>query len=454
VTLRLRLILSFTALLLVVTAALGTAAIRSVRSVLTEQIDQRLVMLAGRLGRRVPGLGANMGPGGSSIAVIILTADGELVRWAPSGLPGDPDSVPDLAGVLALLTDGSAVLVTVPSADGSFDYRALMVRLERFVVVLASPLREVVAAERELIRKLILRGAGVLVLGGVATWWTVRRGLRPVNRMIDTAAAIAEGDLSKRVTDDDPSTELGKLGGALNEMLSHVEQSFAAEQEAQRRLRQFVADASHELRTPIAAIAGYAELYRKGGLPLHEDVDRALQRIESEGGRMKRLVEDLLLLARMDEARPLTRRKVDLASVVGDAAADHRAIDPERPITVDSPDSLWIEGDGLRLSQVIGNLLANTRAHTPAGTPVEVSVRRAGGTVVLGVTDDGPGIPEEALGRVFDRFYRADVSRTRKSGGSGLGLAIVAAIVAAHGGTVEATNPTGRGAKITVTLPD
>jgi two-component system OmpR family sensor kinase len=169
---------------------------------------------------------------------------------------------------------------------------------------------------------------------------------------------------------------------------------------------------------------------------------------------MKRLVEDLLLLARMDEARPLTRRKVDLATVVGDAAADHRAIDPERPITVDSPDSLWIEGDGLRLSQVIGNLLANTRAHTPAGTPVEVSVRRAGGTVVLGVTDDGPGIPEEALGRVFDRFYRADVSRTRKSGGSGLGLAIVAAIVAAHGGTVEATNPTGRGAKITVTLPD
>jgi two-component system OmpR family sensor kinase len=237
-------------------------------------------------------------------------------------------------------------------------------------------------------------------------------------------------------------------------MLSHVEQSFAAEQEAQERLRQFVADASHELRTPIAAITGYAELYRKGGLPQQDDVDRALQRIESEGGRMKRLVEDLLLLARMDEARPLTRRKVDLAALVADAAADHQAIDPERPIRVDSPDSLWMEGDGPRLSQVIANLLANTRAHTPAGTPVEVSVRRVGRSVVLEVTDDGPGIPQEALGRIFDRFYRTDASRARKSGGTGLGLAIVAAIVAAHGGTVGANNPAGRGARITATLPD
>ena len=383
---------------------------------------------------------------------MILSPAGQVVFQAPSGFAGAPDPLPEVPDLRAL--PPGVRFANLPAEDGSFHYRALIARPpDGVVVILAAPLREVAAARAALLRTLVLSGAGVLLLGGAATWWTVRRGLRPVDRMVDTAAAIAAGDLSRRVPDSDPNTELGRLGAALNDMLGNVEGAFAAETEAKDRLRQFVADASHELRTPIAAIGGYAELHRKGALSEPEEIGQAMYRIERESHRMQHLVDDLLLLARLDQDQSLNLAPVDLVAVVGDVVTDQRAIDPDRPVTLDIPDSSWVTGDEQRLTQVVANLLANARAHTPAGTPVHVTLRNGDRAVTLEVTDDGPGIPPEALGRIFDRFYRVDASRSRRRGGSGLGLAIVAAIVAAHGGTVTASNPPDHGARVSVTLP-
>ena len=218
-------------------------------------------------------------------------------------------------------------------------------------------------------------------------------------------------------------------------------------------MKQFIADASHELRTPITSVKGYAELYRAGGLPDEESLTNAMTRIEKEAGRMGGLVEDLLLLARLDRENSMEHAPVDLRLLVDDAVADFEALEPDRPVHVDAVDTAFVNGDEGRLTQVIANLLGNARTHTPAGSPVDVSLALDNGHVVLHVTDDGSGIPEDELERVFDRFHRVDGSRARKSGGSGLGLSIVAAIVAAHSGDVAAENIEGRGARFTVTLP-
>jgi two-component system OmpR family sensor kinase len=277
--------------------------------------------------------------------------------------------------------------------------------------------------------------------------------MRPVEQMVDTAEAIASGDLSRRVPDLAPGTELGRLGHSLNEMLTHIEEAVETERQGQQRLRQFIADASHELRTPVTAISGYAELRRKGGMSTPEDEERAWTRIESEGHRMGSLVEDLLLLTRLGEGKPLHLSEVDLAQVARNAAEDHQVVDPERPITVAGPETLMIEADEERLHQVITSLLSNTRVHTPPWTKVEIAVSATDGGATITVTDNGVGFPEASLEHVFDRFYRVDPSRSRRSGGSGLGLAIVEAIVTAHRGTVKASNVEGGGARITIQLP-
>jgi two-component system OmpR family sensor kinase len=236
-------------------------------------------------------------------------------------------------------------------------------------------------------------------------------------------------------------------------MLANIEEAFDAETRAKLRLKQFVADASHELRTPIATISGYTELHRKGALEPDPGTDHAMGRIESESRRMKHLVEDLLLLARLDLDPPLERRPVDLSRIVRDAAADSRAIDPERPVEEVMEEGLLVSGDPERLTQVIANLLQNARSHTPPGTPVRIEVGRRNGDIELAVIDRGPGFPPGSLGSVFDRFFRADESRSRKSGGSGLGLAIVEAIARAHGGSARAENLPGAGARVVVRLP-
>ncbi|MBC9715183.1 HAMP domain-containing histidine kinase [Streptomyces sp. TRM66268-LWL] len=305
----------------------------------------------------------------------------------------------------------------------------------------------------------------VLAALGLAGWFAVRAGLRPLRRIESTAAAIASGDLTHRVPElAGPRTELGRLSTSLNGMLDRIEAGDAARDDAQRRMRRFIADVSHELRTPLAGIKGFTELYRMGGMPERTDVDTAMSRIEGEAGRLVQLVEELLLLARLDDrstesAPPLQRTPMDLRTLAADAQHDLRALDPQRTVTLTGldggpPGGAPVLGDEARLRQVTSNLVGNAVAHTPAGTPVRIGVGTQDAFAVLEFADEGPGMTSEQAERVFDRFYRADTSRGRATGGgSGLGLAIVDSLVRAHGGRVEVRTAPGRGATFKVLLP-
>ena len=456
-TLRTRLIVAFTVLLLVVVAIVGVVAVRSTRRVLITQIDERIITVLNQAGRVDPHRPRNDeggGPGADRfLAEMIIGPDGEIINASPSGLAGDPDPLPDTNALLDL-PEPSARILTIPASRGDFDYRAGVVRTdEGFTVVFGQPLRDVATATRAITERLLLTGAVVLMIGAAGVWYTVRRGMRPVDDMIETASAIADGDLTRRVPPADPESELGQLSTALNHMLASLEGAFAAEARANEKLKQFVADASHELRTPLAAIAGYTELYRKGALTDPEEAAHAVRRIEGESKRMKRLVDDLLLLTRLDLPQTMERSPVEVTSIARDGVADSLAIDPAHPITILAPEEVWIDGDGEKITQVVANLLANVRSHTHPATDAEIDVRRENGSAVISVRDRGSGFPPDAIGHVFDRFYRADPSRSRKSGGSGLGLAIVDAIARAHGGAVEASNDPEGGARITVRLP-
>ncbi|MBW3616100.1 MAG: HAMP domain-containing histidine kinase [Actinobacteria bacterium] len=284
-------------------------------------------------------------------------------------------------------------------------------------------------------------GAAAAVLGALAlvSWWMLRLGVHPLTHMASTADAIAGGDLS-RVDHLDPTTEAGRLGVAFNTMLERIEEGFRAREESEARVRQFAADASHELRTPLTSIQGYAELWRAGGLRDESALAEGMRRIEQEASRMAALVEDLLLLARMDQQRPLGRSPVRLDVVVSEAVADARAVEPDRPLSLDTR-PVVLDGDEMRLRQAVGNLLGNARVHTPAGTPVRVSLTADDGTARLEVADEGPGLSPEVSNKVFERFYRADQARSRAAGGAGLGLAIVAAVAEAHGDQVGHRGP-------------
>ena len=444
-TLRTKLILAFTGLMLVVIALVGVVAVRSTRRVLLNQIEDRLFNASAA--DVFPALGGDQQPVGRSLAIVILDRDGNVERALPSGLPGRFDPLPNTTG-LDDIPSRRGRPFTLPAITGGEEYRALAADApDGRVFVIAHTLRDVTAAEAALTRRLLTGGGLVLLLGIGGVWLTVRRGLQPVEKMIDTAAAIAAGDLSLRVPAADPGSELGRLGTSLNEMLASVEVAFLAENRANERLKQFVADASHELRTPLASISGYAELDRRGALSDPAERERVMRRIEAETKRMGRLVEDLMFLARLDLSDQaggmLVQRPVDLAAIARDAVADHHAIDPDRPVTQVGPERVMAHGDSERLMQVFVNLLANLRVHTPPGTSATLSLTHFDGWVEAGLADTGHGFPADALPLVFDRFYRADPSRNRRSGGSGLGLAIVAAIIEAHGGTVKAANDSG-----------
>jgi two-component system OmpR family sensor kinase len=270
--------------------------------------------------------------------------------------------------------------------------------------------------------------------------------------MARAADASAQGDLSRRVQHPGEQTEAGRLGIALNTMLERIEDAFRAREASEEKVRRFAADASHELRTPLTSIRGYAELWRAGALRGEEELAEAMRRMEQEASRMGRLVEDLLLLARLDQRRPLDRVPVRLDQLAADAVADARAVEPDRPIELDAK-PVTVEGDEMRLRQVVTNLLANVRDHTPALTPVSLSVAAEGGRARLVVNDDGPGLRPEVAAKVFERFYRADPARARAGGGTGLGLSIVAAIVESHGGAAGVTSEPGRGTRFSVDLP-
>jgi two-component system OmpR family sensor kinase len=364
----------------------------------------------------------------------------------------------------------SSVLLTVPAngravtrdVPGLGDYRFAARHDGAVVLVTGFPLSEVTSQVQKVAKLIALVSVASVLLVLALGWLLLRRALAPLQRVASVAARVSDMPLERGEValgplvpdrDADPRTEAGQVGAALNRLLGSVDSALNARHASETRVRQFVADASHELRTPLAAISGYAELTRRHRDALPADTAYALTRVESEAARMTSLVQDLLLLARLDAGRPLERVPVDVTSVVIDAVSDAHAVSQDHVWDLDLPtEPVEVEGDPERLHQVVANLLSNARTHTPAGTHVAVRVRQEGAECVLEVVDDGPGIPPELLPDVFARFARADSSRSRAAGSTGLGLAIVQAIVTAHGGRVGVESRPGRTA-FTVRLP-
>jgi two-component system, OmpR family, sensor kinase len=386
----------------------------------------------------------------------LRTTDGQVLNRVTFAYGNQSQPVPRLPDTLpGTSASGSTALFVAKSSGGSSaDFRVLVQTFPDVnrVLIVAEPLTE---TDQTLGRLLVLELIvfGLVLLGiGVAAWLIIKRDLRPLEDMADTASRIADGDLTQRVEPAEPRTEVGRLGLSLNVMLDQIEVAFAERRRSEDKLRRFLADASHELRTPLTSIRGYAEMFtRTKDDP--EDLATSMRRIEQESKRMGVMVDELLLLARIGEGRTPERAPVDLARVVGDACADARAADPERPLTLDAPAVLVVTGDDLQLRQVVANLLGNARTHTPAGTPLRVTLRADGRSALLTVADEGPGMEPDVAAKVFEPFYRADKSRSRQLGGAGLGLAIVAAIVEAHGGSVRVDTAPGAGAAFAVTLP-
>nr|WP_305784801.1 HAMP domain-containing sensor histidine kinase [Actinoplanes lichenis] len=451
----------------------NAAGILLLRSYLNDRVDEQLTAMARPFdkppgvfgGRRALRLGADQ-------VMYVYSADGTLDTTESS--TADANRPP------AQRPARTGEPYTVAAQDGSANWRLLARATESGgAVVIGTSLSEVEETGDRLL--LIDVGVTVLVLALLAAGAAVvvRVGLRPLTEMERLAADISAGNLSGRVADTDPHTEPGRLGGALNLMLARIEAEISARTASEQRLRQFVADASHELRTPLTSIRGFAELYRRGGAPPGPQLDETMSRIEGEAGRMGVLVEDMLLLARLDKERQRVNRPVDLLEIAADSVRDAHARVPDRPVrlaTLDDDSDTFVPptvlGDEHGLRQVATNLVANALQHTTSPARVTVRVGRrekhvpAAGAVragavregvplaVLEVSDDGPGVPAEHAPRVFERLYRADSSRTRgKGGGSGLGLSIVAAIVDGHGGWVELDQAAGRGATFRVSIP-
>ncbi len=358
--------------------------------------------------------------------------------------------------------DVGPVPVTIGSiGDSRVRWRAVSVHSAGGeLITVAVDLSDVEATVRALVLLQLGIGSAVLLVLGVAGYWVVNRSLQPLVEVEKTAASIAAGQLESRVPQGDPKTEVGQLSLALNGMLAQIQRAVASSDASaekarlsEERMRRFITDASHELRTPLTTIRGFAELYRQGA---STDVETSMSRIESESKRMAGLVEDLLLLAQLDAQRPLERNRVDLLALASDSVHDARSIAPSRSIALEflkGPGTPEVIGDEARLRQVLGNLVANALQHTPAGSAVTVRVGTSGGDAVLEVADEGPGMQQQDADRVFERFYRADASRTRASGGAGLGLSIVDSLVRAHGGRVTVTTVPGRGCCFRVTIP-
>ncbi|MUN40841.1 sensor histidine kinase [Actinomadura litoris] len=352
----------------------------------------------------------------------------------------------------------------VRSANGSGRWRAVARPGVgwRGTVIAAAPLADADATISRLRTSSLVTGSALLALLTAVGWFALGRGLRPLRRIEHTAAAIAGGDLSRRVPGiAPPGTEIGHLAASLNTMLGQLERAFADRAASEARMRTFLSDVGHELRTPLFGIKGTTELYRMGGLASREDVDEAMRRIGHEATRLSALTEDLLLLARLDEAprAQLDPAPMDLRTLATDARHGLRALDPSRPIELTGPDGgppgpAPVHADEDRLRQVVTNLVGNAAAHTPPGTPVRIGVGTVDGRAVLEVADEGPGIASDQAARVFDRFYRADRSRNHSGGASaGLGLAIARSLARAHEGDVELTTALGEGARFRLTLP-
>ena len=441
--------------------ASGIAVTSILRHTLISRVDQTLLDASrgwAQAPRRLPPMpmpmdGPNPARPPSNFYVRGLGPDGRIWmavndRAAEPALPADNDVGP--------------VPVTIGSmGDSNVQWRAMTVRgMRGELTTVAIDLSDVRSTVRALTWSQIGIGAAVLLVLGVVGYAVVRRSLRPLAEVEETAAAIAAGQLDRRVPQRDPRTEVGRLSLALNGMLAQIQRAMAssessaeAARRSEERMRRFITDASHELRTPLTTIRGFAELYRQGAA---SDVELLMSRIESESSRMGLLVEDLLLLAQLDAQRPLDRHRVDLLALASDAVHDAQSIAPTRKISMevfDGPGIPEVLGDEARLRQVLGNLVANALQHTPETAAITVRVGTDGDNAVLEVCDEGPGMSSQDAHRVFERFYRSDSSRARASGGTGLGLSIVDSLVYAHGGTVSVTTAPGQGCRFKVLLP-
>lgn len=470
-SLRARLLTVVTALLAIALLATGVLTLTVLKPVLVDQKDRQLrdALSDPQALLDIARRGSADGPEGpSQFYVELAAANGRVIVDVP-GQRGD--SPPEL-GVVTLgeAEQREGTPYTVVSADGSMTWRALTVPRQLAAtgqpvsITVALPLDDVTATVAELGVRLVVLGLLVTAACVLLGWLAVRRAFRPLRDVEEVTAAFAGGDTSRRVADDWPGTEVGRLGGAVNGMLDEIETTLEAREASEAKMRRFVGDASHELRTPLAAVRGFAELFRMGAVATPDDVAHAFRRIEDESTRMGGLVEDLLMLARMDAQRPLQHRAVDLLVLAADAVHDARALAPDRHVTLTGLDGTGeatpapTTGDEPTLRQVVTNLMANAIRHTPAGTPISLEVggrtMYGQGAVVLRVVDHGPGVPPEQAQQIFERFFRADASRTRSTGGgSGLGLAIVAAIVGAHGGQARVLQTPGGGATFEIALP-
>jgi two-component system, OmpR family, sensor kinase len=405
----------------------------------------------------------------SNVYLTLLDRQGDVILRRPSGSPSRPDpepvlttqmpvqQVPDIyrrahtgryGGVFR--PDPNSVTL-LSKGDSGGQYRAVAVTVPQGTLVTALSLNPTNDTLNSLRRVELLASGAILVAMGALVLVVVRRGLRPLRQMAGTADAIASGDLTRRVPEARPGTEVGRLGIALNEMLTQIETAFAEKSDSEERLRQFVGDASHELRTPLTSIRGYAELLGRGGFSDEASTRRALKRIEDEAARMGGLVEDLLLLAELDQGRPLKAEPVDLHRICADAVGDTNAMAHAHHLVLQPGGPVVVVGDAERLAQVAHNLVRNALAHTPPGTDVRVSTGAERGTGYIKVADNGPGIPPNEVARVFDRFYQGDKSRS--GAGTGLGLAIVRAIAEALHGSAEVETAPGQGATLLVRVP-
>ena len=462
-SLRRRLVVGIVALLAVVSAVVGVASVLALRQTLVARLDQQVHEAA----ERATGGPAPQQPDGDDdladnrVGTLLLQVrDGDVVRAVYDAEDGSQVALTDaqVAELLAIADAGALGTVTL---DGLGEFRVAAERTPRGDTVVAGlPTTEVSATTTNLALIFALVTVLALAVAALAGTQVVRVALRPLGRVTATARRVAELPLARgqvalaeRVEDSDPRTEVGQVGAAFNLMLEHVEASLRARQESEEKVRQFVADASHELRTPLASIRGYSELTRRSGIELPDDIVYALARIESESVRMTSLVEELLLLARFDAGQELVHGTVDLVPLVADAVSDAHAAGPDHEWRMEAgPEPVVVTGDANRLHQVVANLLANARVHTPPGSTVTAVLETEGDAAVLTVADDGPGIPDALRPVLFERFARGDGSRSRATGSTGLGLAIVAAVVEAHRGSVAVESRPGATAFV-VRLP-
>jgi two-component system OmpR family sensor kinase len=452
-SLRGRLLLAVGAVALIALLTADVATYSSLKTFLYERIDKSLDSAHQPLEQGLNGTGHGVHDGSPDIIqfapgtfVELRASDDSVSFVAPARFRGGQQFTPSLADHIKLPAytgrgDAPTYFTVGPVEQGGPQFRVRASTLSAGgQLLIAVPLDDTAATLHRLLAIEAAVTGAALIAAAALGWWLVRVGLHPLAEVEATADAIAEGDLDRRVPGDDANTEVGHLALAFNTMLGRIQDAFATRDATEARLRRFVADASHELRTPVAAVSAYAELFDRGANVRPDDLGRVMTGIRAETARMGDLVEDLLLLARLDEGRPLEQEAVELVTVAAEAVDASRAVGPQWPVQLDAGHPVEVMGDAARLRQIFDNLLGNVRSHTPPGTATTVRLFEVGDEAVIEVADNGPGLDPDQATRVFERFYRVEASRSREHGGAGLGLAIVAAIVAAHGGRVEVTS--------------